>query len=50
MTTFNLVIISMFAASMVYRLLASIEVKAHTMMWLTTFEIIAFAYIARTLM
>ena len=50
MTTFNLVIIIIFAMCLVNQFMAAIEKHCYGLMFLFGFEICAFAYLAKVLM
>lgn len=50
MTTFTLIVLIAFIMALVGQFMASIEKECYFLMFLFAFEIIAFAYLAKTLM
>lgn len=50
MTTFTLIILILFVAALAYQFVAAIEKECFGLAFLFTFEILAFAYLAKVLM
>ena len=50
MTTFTLIILILFVASLAFQFVAAIEKECFGLMFLFGFEILAFAYLAQQLM
>lgn len=50
MTTFIIIILILFVGALAFQFVAAVEKNCFSLMFLFAFEIIAFAYLARTIM
>lgn len=50
MTTFTIIILILFVGALAFQFVAALEKNCFSLMFLFAFEIIAFAYLARTIM